>query len=71
MTTQLVITFHDYGDHWEALINDGWWVGRGDTMDKARESVIRRFNSEHQRFTGKTYEFTDASQPVQLGLFDD
>jgi len=36
----------DYGDHWEALINDGWWIGRGETKQKAIDSAIKRMNDE-------------------------
>jgi len=60
------ITYHDYGDHWEAWIHGGWWIGRGKTQKEAHKSVIARFNSESEKLLGKTFDFVDTSQGVQL-----
>lgn len=42
---------YDYGDHWEAHINGGWWIGRGTTKEKAIKAAIKRFEQEHECLT--------------------
>jgi len=58
----------DYGDHWEALINDGWWIGRGETKQKAIDSAIKRMNDELNRY-GCGVKLRPADEYIQEKMF--
>ena len=56
------IVYQDCGDHWEAAINGGWYVGRGKTKDEAREKAFKRITSEFEKLGLKvtlTYPVTE------------